>query len=40
MTSESDESVLSTKGVKKDEKGRVRFRTLGADKSGKSDNDE
>lgn len=40
MSEGSDERVLRTKGVKKDEKGRVRFRTLGADKSGTSDNDE
>lgn len=38
--SERTEELVDSKGVKRDEKGRVRFRTLEKNKSGTSSDDE
>jgi len=39
-SSDREEAVLETEGVKRDEKGRVRFRALEQSKSGDSREDE
>lgn len=40
MSSYSDEELLEMDGIIRDEKGRIRFRTIEFDRSGRSDSDE